>query len=72
MNLSRIRLRAYYLDRDETPIFQSVILAGVYDVRNIREYEEDRRTGMYIAEVSKPLSDYTSGYPYLLLVEAVV
>ena len=30
------QLRAYYLDRDVTPTFQSVILAGVYDVRNIR------------------------------------
>lgn len=30
------RLRAYYLDRDETPTFQSVILAGVYDVRSVR------------------------------------
>lgn len=30
------QLRAYYLDRDVTPVFQSVILAGVYDVRNIR------------------------------------
>ncbi len=29
------QLRACYLDRDETPTFQSVILAGVYDVRNI-------------------------------------
>lgn len=30
------QLRASYLDRDETPAFQSVILAGLYDVRNIR------------------------------------
>lgn len=30
------QLRATYLDRDETPAFQSVILAGVYDIRNIR------------------------------------
>ena len=30
------QLRAGYLDRYETPTFQSVILAGVYDVRNIR------------------------------------
>lgn len=29
------QIRAYYLDRDETPTFQSVILAGVYDIRNI-------------------------------------
>ncbi len=31
------QLRAGYLDRDETSVFQSVILAGVYDIRNIRK-----------------------------------
>lgn len=31
------QLRAAYLDRDDTPAFQSVILAGVYDIRNIRQ-----------------------------------
>nr|WP_300846180.1 AAA-like domain-containing protein [uncultured Acetatifactor sp.] len=30
------QLRAYYLRRRKTPTFQSVILAGVYDVRNIQ------------------------------------
>ncbi|MDO4338342.1 MAG: AAA-like domain-containing protein [Eubacteriales bacterium] len=30
------QLRAYYLKRKRTPTFQSVILAGVYDVRNIK------------------------------------
>lgn len=30
------QLRAYYLKRRRVPVFQSVILAGVYDVRNIR------------------------------------
>ncbi len=30
------QLRAAYLDRDVTPAFQSVILAGVYDIRNIK------------------------------------
>lgn len=30
------QLRAAYLDSDKTATFQSVILAGVYDVRNIR------------------------------------
>lgn len=29
------QIRAYYLDRYETPAFQSVILAGVHDIRNI-------------------------------------
>lgn len=30
------QLRAYYIDRDEQPTFQSVILAGVHDVKNLR------------------------------------
>ena len=30
------QLRANYIDRDEIPTFQSVILAGVYDVKNIK------------------------------------
>lgn len=30
------QLRAYYLDNDVTPTFHSVILAGLYDIRNIR------------------------------------
>ena len=30
------QLRAYYIDRDEQPTFKSVILAGVYDIRNLR------------------------------------
>lgn len=30
------QLRGYYLTRRKTPIFQSVILAGVYDIKNIQ------------------------------------
>lgn len=30
------QLRKYYIDRDTVPTFRSVILAGVYDVRNIQ------------------------------------
>ena len=30
------QLRAYYIDRDMQPTFQSVILAGVYDIKNLR------------------------------------
>lgn len=30
------QLRAYYIDRDEQPAFQSVILAGVHDIRNLK------------------------------------
>ena len=31
------QLRAYYINRDEQATFQSVILAGVYDIRNLRK-----------------------------------
>ncbi|MCI9613960.1 MAG: ATP-binding protein [Dorea sp.] len=30
------QIRGYYIDRDEAPAFQSVILAGVYDVKNLK------------------------------------
>ena len=30
------QLRSYYLRRDKTPIFHSVILAGVYDIKNLK------------------------------------
>ena len=30
------QLRSYYLKRDKTPIFHSVILAGVYDIKNLK------------------------------------
>ncbi len=30
------QLRGYYINRDEEPTFQSVILAGVYDVKNMK------------------------------------
>lgn len=30
------QLRAYYLKRDKMPIFQSVILAGVYNIKNLK------------------------------------
>ena len=30
------QLRAYYIDRDVQPTFQSVILAGIYDVKNLK------------------------------------
>ena len=31
------QLRGYYLNRDEVSAFHSVILAGVHDIRNIRQ-----------------------------------
>jgi hypothetical protein len=30
------QLRGYYIDREQSPAFQSVILAGVYDIKNLR------------------------------------
>lgn len=40
------QLQGYYINRDRKPAFQSVILAGIYDVRNIRRKirpEEDHK-----------------------------
>ncbi len=31
------QIRGYYISRDEIPFFQSVILAGVYDVKNLKQ-----------------------------------
>lgn len=31
------QLRGYYIDRDESSTFQSVILAGVYDIKNMKQ-----------------------------------
>lgn len=30
------QIRGYYLNRDAEPAFQSVILAGVYDIKNLK------------------------------------
>lgn len=30
------QMRGFYIDRDEIPIFQSVVLAGVYDIKNLK------------------------------------
>lgn len=98
-------LRNKYLNqqkgKDQT--FQSVILAGVYDIKNLKlklhpgqeakynspwniaanflvdlsfsaediatmltDYERDHCTGMDVAEISRLLYEYTSGYPYLV------
>lgn len=40
------QLRGYYIDRDDSPTFQSVILAGVYDIKNLKRKfrpEEDHK-----------------------------
>ena len=101
INLLRL-LRNKYLNRETIPTFQSVILAGVYDIKNLKikvrpdadhqynspwnisipfksdmsfsktqiaqmlsDYENDRKTGMNIDEISSLIEDYTSGYPFL-------
>lgn len=41
------QLRGYYIDRDRSAAFQSVILAGVYDIKNLKRKfrsEEDHKT----------------------------
>ena len=96
-------LRKKFLVREQVPTFHSVILAGVYDIRNLKlkmrpeaqhqynspwniaanfdvsmeldedgirgmldDYEADHRTGMDCARMAKLLSDYSSGYPFLV------
>lgn len=96
-------LRNMYLDRDNFPTFQSVILAGVYDVRNLKlkvredsdhqynspwniavpfdtdmslskegiagmlvEYRNDKGLQFDESSVAQMISDYTSGYPFLV------
>lgn len=96
-------LRNMYLDRDNFPTFQSVILAGVYDVRNLKlkvredsdhqynspwniavpfdtdmslskdgivgmlqEYKNDKGVKFDESNVAQMISDYTSGYPFLV------
>ena len=96
-------LREMYLSRDEIPSFQSIILAGVYDIRNLKlklrpdeqhqynspwniaapfdtdmslrtdgiakmlaEYKVDHSLEFDERNVAQIISDYTSGYPYLV------
>ena len=96
-------LRKKFLMREQIPTFHSVILAGVYDIKNLKlkirpeaqhqynspwniaaqfnvsmklpqdgirgmlaDYEADHNTGMDTAAMAKLLSDYTSGYPFLV------
>lgn len=98
-------LRNKYLEQLQSTdhTFRSVILAGVYDIKNLKiklhpgeeskynspwniavdftvdmdfapediatmlqEYEEDHHTGMDIAQMSRLIFEYTSGYPYLV------
>lgn len=37
------QLRAQYLDREFYPGFQSVILAGVYDIKNLKRNSDQRK-----------------------------
>jgi hypothetical protein len=95
-------LRSMYLNKYDIKTFQSVILASVIDIKNLKikidplsdeklipwniaadfnidmsfsagdiaqmvgDYAEERRIGLNVAEVSKALCDFTSGYPYIV------
>lgn len=96
-------LRDMFMFRDERPTFQSVILSGVYDVRNLKlkvrkdeehqynspwniavpfeedlslpedgikamldEYKYDSNKSIDTQAVARLLTDYTSGYPYMI------
>lgn len=96
-------LRDKFLNRETRPTFHSVILAGVYDVKNLKlklrpesehqynspwniaanfdismelnedgirgmldDYEAEHHSGMDTAKIAKLISDYTSGYPFLV------
>ena len=96
-------LRDKFLNRNTRPTFHSVILAGVYDIKNLKlkirpekqhqynspwniaadfdidmdlsesgikgmleDYESENHTGMNTAKMAKLISDYTSGYPFLV------
>ena len=96
-------LRDKFLNRNTRPTFHSVILAGVYDIKNLKlkirpekqhqynspwniaadfdidmdlsesgikgmleDYESENHTGMNTAKMAKLISEYTSGYPFLV------
>ena len=96
-------LRDKFLNRNTRPTFHSVILAGVYDIKNLKlkirpeeqhqynspwniaadfdidmdlsesgikgmleDYESENHTGMNTAKLAKLISEYTSGYPFLV------
>ncbi len=96
-------LRDKYLARRNAPAFSSVILAGVYDIKNLKlkvrsdeehqynspwnvalpftddmdftdrevagmleEYEKDHDLHMDIDAIARLITDYTSGYPFLV------
>ena len=96
-------LRDKYLHRVDMPTFHSVILAGVYDIKNLKlkmrpeaehqynspwniavpfkvdmdlgesgikgmldDYQKENHTDMNTAQMAKLISDYTSGYPFLV------
>lgn len=43
------QLRAGYIDRDLEPTFKSVILAGVYDIKNLLKLSYKPKTGGVIS-----------------------
>jgi hypothetical protein len=95
-------MRSMYLNKYEVKTFQSVILASVIDIKNLKikidplsdeklspwniasdfnidmsfsvediaqmveDYAKERSIGLNLAEASKALYDFTSGYPYIV------
>ena len=58
------QLRGYYIDRDVTPAFQSVILAGVYDIKNIKRIQIIAcGTSLHAGLVGKYVLEEITGIP---------
>ena len=59
------QLRDYYLDRKQTAVFQSVILAGVYDIKNLKQKirpEEVHKSVEYCRRISSGHEFFAGGY----------
>lgn len=68
------QMRSYYLSRDKTPIFHSVILAGVYDIKNLKlklrpDSEHQYNSPWNIAADFDIDMDFSSGQIALMLEE---
>ncbi len=56
------QLRGYYIDRDASPMFQSVILAGVYDIKNLVSVEFKIDMSFSTKKISGMLQEYEDDY----------
>ncbi len=72
------QLRAYYLRRRKIPVFQSVILAGLYDIRNIKRKNSPWNTHAGNEENGSVLTfddcpwDYREPVPYNIAADFLV